>query len=261
MWLTFIAIVLALLVLDLGVLHKKSKEIGVTESLLMSAFYVTLGILFAGFVWSQFGKEASLQYLTGFVIEKSLAMDNIFVIAMIFGYFSIPREYQHRVLLFGILGVIVLRGIMIAAVRCRCRKLWMGSLPLRRLPHHHRHQDAVLEQRALRCREQSGAQIPAQAAAVTERLHGQKFLVRENDPATGKLKTFVTPLLLALIMIEFADLVFAVDSIPPSSPSPRTRSSSTRRTSSRSWACARFISRSPPSSTASPISSTRFRWC
>lgn len=214
MWLSFIAIVIALLVLDLGVLHKKSKEIGIRESLLMSGFYVTLGILFAGFVWSQFGEQASLQYLTGFVIEKSLAMDNIFVIAMIFGYFSIPREYQHRVLLFGILGVIVLRGIMIAAgaavvenygwvlylfaaflIITGIKMLFSNSEP------YDVENNPVLK--FLRKR------LP-----VTERLHGQKFLVRENDPKTGKLKTFVTPLLLALIMIEFADLVFAVDSIP-----------------------------------------------
>lgn len=214
MWLSFIAIVIALLVLDLGVLHKKSKEIGIRESLLMSAFYVTLGILFAGFVWSQFGQQASLQYLTGFVIEKSLAMDNIFVIAMIFGYFSIPREYQHRVLLFGILGVIVLRGIMIAAgaavvenyhwvlyvfaaflVITGIKMLFSNSEP------YDVENNPVL--RFLR------KHLP-----VTERLRGQKFLVRENDPSTGKLKTYVTPLLLALIMIEFADLVFAVNSIP-----------------------------------------------
>ncbi len=214
MWLLFIAIVIALLVLDLGVLHKKSREIGIRESLLMSGFYVTLGLLFAGFVWSQFGEQASLQYLTGFVIEKSLAMDNIFVIAMIFGYFSIPREYQHRVLLFGILGVIVLRGIMIAAgaavvenygwvlylfaaflIITGIKMLFSSSEP------YDVENNPVLK--FLRKR------LP-----VTERLHGQKFLVRENDPATGKLKTFVTPLLLALIMIEFADLVFAVDSIP-----------------------------------------------
>lgn len=214
MWLSFIAIVIALLVLDLGVLHKKSKEIGIRESLLMSGFYVTLGILFAGFVWSQFGQQASFQYLTGFVIEKSLAMDNIFVIAMIFGYFSIPREYQHRVLLFGILGVIVLRGIMIAAgaavvenyhwvlylfaaflVITGIKMLFSSSEP------YDVENNPVLK--FLRKR------LP-----VTERLQGQKFLVRENNPATGKLKTYVTPLLLALIMIEFADLVFAVDSIP-----------------------------------------------
>lgn len=214
MWLAFIAIVIALLVLDLGVLHKKSKEIGIRESLLMSGFYVTLGILFAGFVWSQFGEQASLQYLTGFVIEKSLAMDNIFVIAMIFGYFSIPREYQHRVLLFGILGVIVLRGIMIAAgaavvenygwvlylfaaflIVTGIKMLFSNSEP------YDVENNPVLK--VLRRR------LP-----VTERLHGQKFFVRESNPKTGKLKTYLTPLMLALIMIEFADLVFAVDSIP-----------------------------------------------
>ena len=115
MWLSFLAIVLALLALDLGVLHKENKEIGIRESLLLSAFYIALGLAFGGFVWLQSGQQAGIEYLTGFVVEKSLAMDNIFVIAMIFGYFAIPRHYQHRVLLYGILGVIVLRGVMIGA--------------------------------------------------------------------------------------------------------------------------------------------------
>nr|CAD6603484.1 TerC family protein [Rhizobium sp. Khangiran2] len=214
MWLAFITVVIALLALDLGVLHKKSKEIGIRESLLMSGFYMTLGILFAGFVWSQFGQQASLEYLTGFVIEKSLAMDNIFVIAMIFGYFSIPRQYQHRVLLYGILGVIVLRGIMIAAgaavvenygwvlylfaaflIITGIKMLFSSSEP------YDVESNPVLK--VLRKR------LP-----VTDRMHGEKFLVREPDPKTGKLKTYLTPLMLALILIEFADLVFAVDSIP-----------------------------------------------
>ncbi len=214
MWLSFIAIVIALLVLDLGVLHKKSKEIGIRESLLMSAFYVTLGILFGGFVWSQFGQQASLQYLTGFVIEKSLAMDNIFVIAMIFGYFSIPREYQHRVLLFGILGVIVLRGIMIAAGAAVVENygwvlyLFAAFLIVTGIKMLFSNSEAYdVENNPV-------LKFLRKRLPVTERLHGQKFLMRENDPSTGKLKTYVTPLLLALIMIEFADLVFAVDSIP-----------------------------------------------
>ncbi|HWU63337.1 MAG TPA: TerC family protein [Ensifer sp.] len=214
MWLSFIAIVIALLVLDLGVLHKKSKEIGIRESLVMSGFYVTLGILFAGFVWSQFGEQASLQYLTGFVIEKSLAMDNIFVIAMIFGYFSIPREYQHRVLLFGILGVIVLRGIMIAAGAAVVENygwvlyLFAAFLIITGIK--------MLFSRAEPYDVENNPVLKflRKRLPVTERLHGQKFLAREADPRSGKLKTYVTPLLLALIMIEFADLVFAVDSIP-----------------------------------------------
>ncbi len=214
MWLAFLSAVVALLALDLGVLHKKSHEIGIRESLLMSGFYITLGILFSGFVWSQFGQQASVEYLTGFVIEKSLAMDNIFVIAMIFGYFSIPREYQHRVLLYGILGVIVLRGIMIAAgaavvenygwvlylfaaflIITGIKMLFSSSEP------YDVENNPVLK--VLRKR------LP-----VTDRLHGERFFARETDPKTGRLRTYLTPLMLALILIEFADLVFAVDSIP-----------------------------------------------
>ena len=113
MWLLFIAIVIALLVFDLGVLHREDHEIGVAESLKLSAMYITLGVAFSGFVWWQIGAEASALYLTAFVVEKTLAMDNVFVIALIFSYFAIPRAYQHRVLFWGILGVILLRGIMI----------------------------------------------------------------------------------------------------------------------------------------------------
>jgi tellurite resistance protein TerC len=110
MWLAFLGIVVALLVLDLGVLHRKNREIGVRESLFMSAFYITLGLLFGAFVWWYLGPEPGMNYLTGFAVEKALAMDNVFVIAMIFGFFAVPRVYQHRVLFWGILGVIVLRA-------------------------------------------------------------------------------------------------------------------------------------------------------
>ena len=113
MWAGFIAVVLALLAFDLGVLHKGDEEIGVSESLKLSGLYIALGLGFGGFVWSQMGTAPAIEYLTAFVVEKSLALDNIFVIALIFSFFAIPRAYQHRVLFWGILGVIVLRGIMI----------------------------------------------------------------------------------------------------------------------------------------------------
>ncbi len=113
MWLLFVGIVVTLLVLDLGVLNKNDHEIGVRESLKLSALYISLGVAFSGFVWWQIGFEESKLYLTAFVVEKTLALDNVFVIALIFTYFAIPRIYQHRVLFWGILGVIVLRGIMI----------------------------------------------------------------------------------------------------------------------------------------------------
>ncbi|MCX8507746.1 MAG: TerC family protein, partial [Rhodobacteraceae bacterium] len=113
MWAGFITVVLALLAFDLGILHKGDAEIGVSESLKLSALYIALGLGFGGFVWSQLGATAATEYLTAFVVEKSLALDNIFVIALIFSFFAIPRTYQHRVLFWGILGVIVLRAVMI----------------------------------------------------------------------------------------------------------------------------------------------------
>ena len=113
MWMTFIGVVLGLLVLDLGLLNPGDHEIGVAESLRMSAMYIALGLGFSGFIWWQMDATSTAHYLTAFVVEKTLALDNIFVIALIFSFFAIPRAYQHRVLFWGILGVIVLRGIMI----------------------------------------------------------------------------------------------------------------------------------------------------
>ena len=95
MWGVFISLVLGLLALDLGVLHKNSKEIGMRESLLMSGFYIAIGLAFGGWIYYQSGQQSAMEYVTGFVVEKSLAMDNIFIIAMIFSYFAIPRQYQH----------------------------------------------------------------------------------------------------------------------------------------------------------------------
>ena len=214
MWLTFFGIVITLLALDLGVLHRKQREIGVRESLLLSGGYIALALAFGCWVWWQLGETAGMNYLTGFVVEKSLAMDNVFVIAMIFGYFAIPREYQHRVLFWGILGVIVLRAIMIgvgAAVVSEFSwvlyvfagfliitgvKMWLmaeheydvGASPvLRWVKKHFR---------------------------VTDTLHGNRFWVRQTDPRSGKPALFMTPLLLALLMVEIVDVVFAVDSVP-----------------------------------------------
>ena len=112
-WLTFLGIVVALLAFDLGVLHKDDHEIGVRESLLLSAGYISVALIFGTWVWWYLGAQSGMDYYTGFMIEKSLSMDNVFVIALIFSFFAIPRQYQHRVLFWGILGVIVLRAIMI----------------------------------------------------------------------------------------------------------------------------------------------------
>lgn len=214
MWLAFVAIVATLLALDLGVLHKKQREIGVTESLVLSAVYIGLGLAFGGWVWWYLGQTAGLQYVTGFVIEKSLAMDNVFVIAMIFTYFAIPRQYQHRVLFWGILGVIVLRAIMIGLGTTLVEKFgWVLYVFA-----------AFLILTGIKMWKtadkdydvgSSGAlRFIKKYLPVTDELHGEKFFVRQTDAATGKSATYVTPLFLALAMVEIVDVVFAVDSVP-----------------------------------------------
>lgn len=214
MWLLFITLVLGLLAFDLGVMHTDDHEIGVAESLRMSAMYILLGLSFSGFIFWQMGGEATAQYLTAFVVEKTLAMDNIFVIALIFGFFAIPREYQHRVLFWGILGVIVLRGIMIGLGATIVEQYgWVlylfaafliltGVKMLFVADKEHKIEDNAL------------VRFLKRRLNVTEELHGHDFFVKKPDPASGKLVRFATPLFLALVMIEIADLVFAVDSVP-----------------------------------------------
>ena len=214
LWAIFLALVLVLLVLDLGVLNRGQREIGVRKSLLLSAFYIGIGLAFGGFVWAQLGQQSAVEYWTGFVVEKSLAMDNVFVIATIFGFFAVPRHLQHRVLFWGILGAIVLRAIMIgfgAALVQRyewvllvfavfliftgIKMLWSG----------HEDEGDLSQNRALRWMQRH--------LRVTDGFVGNRFFVRQPG-RSGKLQLFVTPLFLALIVIEFADLVFAVDSVP-----------------------------------------------
>ncbi|MGC2778317.1 MAG: TerC family protein [Bradyrhizobium sp.] len=213
MWLAFLALVLALLVFDLGVVNRKTREISVRESLVMSAVYIMLGLAFGGWVWWQLGGEAGTAYLTAFTIEKALAIDNVFVIAMIFSYFSIPRAYQHRVLFWGIVGVIALRAIMIglgAAIVAQASwvlyvfALFLVATGVKMLVFNDKPHDV--------------GSNPARAWMrrrfdVTDRLHDERFFVRQKD-ASGRLVWFMTPLFLALILIEFADIIFAVDSVP-----------------------------------------------
>ncbi|WP_315758997.1 MULTISPECIES: TerC family protein [unclassified Bradyrhizobium] len=213
MWLAFLAIVLALLVFDLGVLHRKTREISVRESLVMSAIYIMLALVFGGWVWWQLGGEAGTAYLTAFAIEKALAMDNVFVIAMIFSYFSIPRAYQHRVLFWGIVGVIVLRAITIGLgaviVAQASWVLYLFALFL---------VATGIKMLVFKDKPHDIGSNPALAWVrrrfdVTDRLHEERFFVRQPD-GSGRPTWFMTPLFLALILIEFADVVFAVDSVP-----------------------------------------------
>ncbi|MES2668014.1 MAG: TerC family protein [Pseudomonadota bacterium] len=214
LWFTFIAVVLALLAFDLGVLNKGNDEIGVTQSLKLSALYITLGVAFGGFVWYQLGAQPAAEYMTAFVVEKTLALDNVFVIALIFSFFAIPRQYQHRVLFWGILGVIVLRGIMIGVgATLVAQYSWVLYIfaafliftGLKML---------VTDEKEMDLTTNPVLRFMRKRFRVTETLHGSDFFVRQADPATGKLSTWMTPLFLALVLIEIADLVFAVDSVP-----------------------------------------------
>jgi tellurite resistance protein TerC len=214
-WLAFIGIVLALLVFDLGVLHREQHEIEIRESLLLYSGYFSVGMGFGGWVWWQLGATAALEFYTGFLVEQSLSMDNVFVMALILGYFGIPRRYQHRVLFWGILGVIVLRALMIGLGTALVQRFdWMlylfGAFLLltgikmlfsREEQHPDLAQNFILKfiRRHIR---------------VTDDLHDGRFLVRLRDPVSGKTLRYATPLLLALVLIELADLLFAVDSVP-----------------------------------------------
>jgi len=213
-WLLFLSIVVTLLVLDLGVFHRKAHEIGVGESLKLSAFYVAVGVAFSGWIWYRSGDHAAFEYLTGFFVEWSLAVDNIFVIATIFTYFAIPRAYQHRVLIYGILGVVVLRAVMIGAGAAIIHEFeWVLHIFAAFL---------LLTGIKMLFTADKGYDVGANPVLtfmrrrfrITRELHGERFLVRQEDPKTGRRVLCMTPLLLALVLVEIADIIFAVDSIP-----------------------------------------------
>ena len=213
-WLIFVGVVLSLLVLDLGVLNRRDRVIGVGESLKLSAFYIAVAMLFGGWIWWSMGGEAGLQYYTGFFVEKSLSLDNVFVISLIFSYFAVPRELQHRVLFWGILGVIVLRGLMIGAGAALVAEFhWIlyvfgAFLLLTGI------KMLFASDEEMNIGDNAVLRFLKRRIRVTDRFHGHHFVVKEPAGEGGAMRWTATPLLLALVMVELADLVFAVDSVP-----------------------------------------------
>jgi tellurite resistance protein TerC len=214
MWLGFISVVITLLAFDLGVLHRHSREINVRESLALSALYIGLGLAFGGWVWWQLGPEPGMNYLTGFAVEKALAMDNVFVIAMIFGFLAIPRRYQHRVLFWGVLGVIVLRAIMIGLGSAVISEfswvlyvfaVFLVATGIKMIVFADRDYD-IGTNPVLR--------FMQRRFNITPQLEGERFFVRRPDARSGKPIWCMTPLFAALVLIEITDVVFAVDSVP-----------------------------------------------
>ena len=235
-WLGFLTLVALLVALDLGVFQRLSHEIGIRESFVLSGFFVALGLGFSAVVWwiyychdpaliidptlleqrSATGRawSAAELFLTGLVIEQSLSLDNIFVISLIFGYFAVSRTYQHEVLFWGILGVIVLRGIMIlTGATLLAEAHWVLYIFA-----------AFLVASGLRMLVSSdgGMDVGASPLArglrrllrVTDKLHGGRFVVVAPHPTTGKQVIWLTRLLLCLVTIEFVDIIFAFDSVP-----------------------------------------------
>ncbi len=263
MYAGFIALVLVLLALDLGVFHRKAHVVSAKEALGWSVFWISLGLLFAGFIYAGYenhwmglgltpdqmtiepvelagvgtvyndGSGAMVKYITGYLVEKSLAVDNIFVIAMLFGFFAVPQIYQHRVLFWGILGALLMRGVMIAlGAQLLQRFTWIiyvfgGFLILTGVKMLLLKSDETDPNRNIVVR------LVRRIWPVTERFHGEHFYVRAGSDASLEPATpgaavekdaiveaarpgtlLATPLLLALIMVEVTDLIFAVDSIP-----------------------------------------------
>ena len=213
-WLIFISIVIALLVFDLGVLHKKDKEIEAKESFILYGGYMAVAFAFGAWIWVSRGAQSGLEFFTGYLIEQSLSMDNIFVIATIFGALAIPRKYQHRVLFWGILGVILFRAVLIGVGAALVQNFdWIlyifGAF-------------LVFTGFRMFMKNEHVPDMESNALLgwmrrhfrITKELHGQKFTVRLPDANTGKKALWLTPLLIALIMVEFVDLIFAVDSVP-----------------------------------------------
>jgi tellurite resistance protein TerC len=197
-----------MLALDLGVFHKKTHKVPVKEALIWSAVWISLALIFNLFVLFEFGKTKALEFLTGYVIEYSLSVDNIFVFILIFSYFAVKGEYQHKILFWGILGALIMRGIFIfAGVALINRFHWIviifgGFLVYSGI--------AMLFQKETAVDPEKNAIVKffRKFLPVTDKIHGNKLFVRQNK------KLYATPLFLVLLVIESSDLIFAVDSIP-----------------------------------------------
>ena len=213
-WIGFNVVVLAILALDLGVLHRKAEKVSLREAAVWSGIWVALSLCFALAVYLTMGKQSGLEFLTGYLIEYALSVDNIFVFVLIFTYFGVPEKYQHRVLFWGIIGALVLRGVMIVA----------GSALVTRFAWTLYIFGAFLVFTGIRMALQKDdaaynpERDPVLRAArkivpVTKEYHGKKFFVREQRP-DGTSHLAATPLFIVLLIVDTTDIVFATDSIP-----------------------------------------------
>jgi tellurite resistance protein TerC len=206
-WALFLAGVSVLLLVDLFVLHRHAHEISTKEALVTSVAWIALGLAFALVIWAYLGGTAATQYLTGYVIEKSLSVDNVFVWAVVFSYFGVPRQYQHRVLFWGIFGALALRAVFIFAGIALLEAFhWVlyifGAFLVVTAVRVARHQEAEVHPER-----NPVLRLMRRVMPMTREYHGQQLFTR-----AGGFRA--TPLFAVLVLIEATDVVFAVDSVP-----------------------------------------------
>jgi tellurite resistance protein TerC len=217
-WGVFFTVFLGVLVFDLNVVNKKDHVMGAKESLRLSALYGVIALLFGGWICmlDTGGLERAGLFVTGYLVELSLSMDNIFVISLVLTYFAVPKQYQHRVLFWGILGVIMMRGLMIGAGTAIVSKfewvLLLFALFLVYTGAKMLFMDDGDDEHDLS--NNKVVKFFKKHLRVTGEYHGHHFIVKEKHPKTGKLVLFATPMLLTLCVVEVVDVIFAVDSIP-----------------------------------------------
>ena len=208
LWIAFNVFVLGMLALDLGVFHRKAHSVSIKEASLWSLIWVTLAMVFNLGIYFAWGQEKALEFLTGYVIEKSLSVDNLFVFLMVFQYFHTPAQYQHRVLFWGILGALILRAIFIATGSALLNNFhWMiyvfgGFLVITGIKMYLQGDEKIEPEK------NPVVRLFERCVPIIKEYDGQKFFVQRNG------KTYATLLMLVLIVVETTDVIFAVDSIP-----------------------------------------------
>ena len=212
LWIGFNVFVLVMLAVDLFVFHKDAHEVRVREAAAWSIIWVTLALLFGGGVYAFMGRDAGLEYFAGYLIEKALSVDNIFVFVLIFGFFRVPKSYQHRVLFWGILGALLMRGAMIAAGAYLIEQFHWVIYVFGAFLVFTGIRMATTAEHDIDPTSNPVIRIVRRLIPVTPEYAGQKFFVRQEVGGTRKL--FATPLFVVLALVETTDLIFAVDSIP-----------------------------------------------
>ena len=207
-WIGFLAFVLLMLALDLGVFHRKSHEVEIKEALIWSVVWISMAMVFNYGIYVFMGEVKAMEFLTGYVIEKSLSIDNLFVFIMIFSYFNVDKKYQHKVLFWGILGALIMRSIFIFAGVALINKFhWIiyifGAFLIFTGIKMLFQKDEKMDPN-----KNPLVKLFKRFYPVTDTMHGDQFFVKINA------KTFATPLFVVLLLVEFTDLIFAVDSIP-----------------------------------------------